>query len=343
MLGQRYVVKQGDTLSELSNKFLGNASRWKDIYDLNNRADVAAAGDGILDPDMLLIGQVIYIPVTRGVSQSSMTPLKPSMQVCREAAPGRVPVGVGGGRSGGKSKARKIRSIPFKYNFSDLPSIPIFGTGYIGSISLSGSVTLQSEKSIDFIELNQSGYAVKSKTEADAVFWKVAAESSVGWDVKTKKMKIETGFSIRANNPHAPEIGLSTIICDKTMLPGVKGSLKYPPLKGTADGFLYITSDFAIEVEICPLPVSAKPKPIPVRVYQPVSTPVINWDYVFAGALIVGAGVIIVATVAEDIVTLGAGVADDPVSFAAAAAMVTRGATLWRGATVAGGLAHAFP
>jgi hypothetical protein len=46
----------------------------------------------------------------------------------------------------------------------------------------------------------------------------------------------------------------------------------------------------------------------------------------------VGAAVLVVATVAEDIATAGGGVADDPASFALAATMTQRGLALLRGA-----------
>ena len=48
----------------------------------------------------------------------------------------------------------------------------------------------------------------------------------------------------------------------------------------------------------------------------------------------VGAAIIVTATVVEDIVTLGIGIADDPASFAAAAAMTQRGLVLLKGAQV---------
>lgn len=60
-----------------------------------------------------------------------------------------------------------------------------------------------------------------------------------------------------------------------------------------------------------------------------------GWDYFWGGLLVVGAGVIIVATITEDIVTFGAGVADDVPSFAAATAMLTGGISLFK--TVNGG------
>ena len=47
-------------------------------------------------------------------------------------------------------------------------------------------------------------------------------------------------------------------------------------------------------------------------------------------ALVALAGVIIVATIVEDIITAGIGVADDAPSFAAAAAMFTSGIVLFK-------------
>ena len=55
-----------------------------------------------------------------------------------------------------------------------------------------------------------------------------------------------------------------------------------------------------------------------------------DWAYAIGTALIVGAVVIIVATIAEDIITLGFGIADDAVSFALAAGMLGRAWTMIR-------------
>lgn len=51
-----------------------------------------------------------------------------------------------------------------------------------------------------------------------------------------------------------------------------------------------------------------------------------NWKYVVGTGLLVGAGLLVVGTIVEDVVTGGAGIADDPASFAAAGAMATAGA-----------------
>ena len=55
------------------------------------------------------------------------------------------------------------------------------------------------------------------------------------------------------------------------------------------------------------------------------------WQTIAAVGLFVVSGGIIIATLAEDIVTLGAGVADDPVSFGAAAAAYSAAMIMWTG------------
>jgi LysM repeat protein len=50
--GWTYTVKQGDTLSSIAARQLGNASRWQEIRTLNN----------IRDPNMINVGQVLRMP-----------------------------------------------------------------------------------------------------------------------------------------------------------------------------------------------------------------------------------------------------------------------------------------
>ncbi|MGW0120374.1 SpvB/TcaC N-terminal domain-containing protein [Streptomyces sp. NPDC003327] len=66
--------------------------------------------------------------------------------------------------------------------------------------------------------------------------------------------------------------------------------------------------------------------PVPVTAPQPQRSRLQTAaKYVGAGVLIVGAGLLIVGTLAEDVATGGAGIADDPASFGAAAAMARTG------------------
>lgn len=59
---QFYVVEKGDTLSELAEQLLGDASRWPEIYRLNS--------EKILDLDILPVGEKLQIPVENTDSSS---------------------------------------------------------------------------------------------------------------------------------------------------------------------------------------------------------------------------------------------------------------------------------
>ena len=50
----RYVVQQGDTLTLIAARVLGDASRWEEIYDLNHEA--------LGDPDRIYEGMVLWVP-----------------------------------------------------------------------------------------------------------------------------------------------------------------------------------------------------------------------------------------------------------------------------------------
>jgi nucleoid-associated protein YgaU len=51
---QTYTVVKGDTLSKIAKDFLGNANRWREIFDANR--------DQISNPDLIRPGQVLKLP-----------------------------------------------------------------------------------------------------------------------------------------------------------------------------------------------------------------------------------------------------------------------------------------
>lgn len=51
-----YTVKKGDTLSEIAQRELGAASRWKEIFEANRGT--------LNDPDRIMPGQVLTLPKT---------------------------------------------------------------------------------------------------------------------------------------------------------------------------------------------------------------------------------------------------------------------------------------
>lgn len=322
MLGTLYVVKDGDTLWDISAKHLGDPMRWPEIHEHNNNINVVInTGTKIVDPNLIFVGQKIYIPGVKSLLKPAMPPIvKPTPNPGKERA------------------KKKIYSVPFKYSFDDLPSIVIASPAYIVTVTLKGSVTIQAKDAVDFITFTKKGFEISAKKEADHALGKLVTETQVGYNPATKELSFEIGFTSHSNNPHALKTKAAAGISTKTGLPVIKGSIIAPDIKGTVNNHIYVTSGLNIEIEITPRPPTAKPTPHPVPVPVPVPVPTAKpvpsspstWDYIKGGLLITGAVILVVATVVEDVVTLGAGVADDPASFALASVMVTGAFVLFK-------------
>jgi LysM domain len=330
MSGTRYVVQKGDTLSGLAQRFLGGPNRWPMLFEHNNSPAITAlTKTKIVDPDLIFIGQVLYIPQSgdaEGSSSSSVS--SPPLPVARPSPPGAKPVAPS---VPARPALRQVRGIPFKYSLDLLPPITLHSPVHVATIKLSGSVTLQPEKAVDFAELTKDGFELKAKRESDLGFAKLVGETSVGFNPMTKQISFENGITTHSNVPYAPTTSASVGVSSLTGLPSYKTTIQAPEIKGRIEGFFYVTSRWKVEIEITPKPPTAVPRPVPVpaRRPQPVRSPS-KWEYLAAAGLIAGAGVLIVATVVEDIVTLGAGLADDVPSFAAASAMFVGGVTVFK-------------
>lgn len=60
----KYTVKSGDTLSDIANEKLGDADRWREIYEANKEV----VGD---DPDTIQPGMELEIPEKEEPAASS--------------------------------------------------------------------------------------------------------------------------------------------------------------------------------------------------------------------------------------------------------------------------------
>ncbi|MET1255922.1 hypothetical protein [Aliikangiella maris] len=212
-----------------------------------------------------------------------------------------------------------------------MPSITITSPTHIATIKLKGAITLQSAKPVDFATLTKTGFEITAKREADVALGKLVTNSQSGYNAKTNEITLEMGITTHSNVPYSPKTTVAAGVSSKTGLPVLKGNIEAPEIKGKLGDFHYVTGNLAFAIEITPRPPTAKPQPVPVP--APSAKPVPQrdgCDYLWGSLLIAGAGLLIVATIAEDVVTLGVGVADDVPSFAAAAAMFAGGVMLFK-------------
>jgi len=298
-------------LWDLSNKYLGDPLKWPELFEHNNQNSVVSnTGTRITDPDLIFIGQKIYIPT----GKQANTP-KRKLQTKPDAA---------------KKKARRqVYSIPFKYELNSVPEQVVASPAYIATISLKGSITIQSSKAVDFTVMKSSGFEITAKREADRILGNLLSEVKLDFNPASNELKLEYGFTTHSKSPYAPTGKVTAGVSSKTGLPVLKSSIIAPDIKGKIKGYMYTTSGLEIEVEITPNTGTADPKLVPSPAQQTTTENSI-WHQLLGGALIIGAGAIIIATIAEDVVTAGAGVADDPASFAAASAIFVRGMALMK-------------
>lgn len=79
--GGTYTVRQGDSLSKIAQRLLGDASRWREIYELNRQS--------IQNPNLIYPGQVFVLP--GGAAKAAIAP--PATRSAAPAQPVSAPAG----------------------------------------------------------------------------------------------------------------------------------------------------------------------------------------------------------------------------------------------------------
>lgn len=319
-----YIVKKGDTLWDLAGKYLDDPTRWPEIWHFNNREysspkikSKVKPSRYIDNPDLIFIGQHILIPVGDNHRQA----IKSSPQ-----------------EKGNTPAKSRVRMIPFKYELGTKIFEAYLPGGFKATITIKGSITIQSEKTVDWLEFNKEGFEVKVAREYETPLNQLVSEYNLGVNEKTKQIDFSCGVTVNSKTPYATKYQSKVSIDPLSGLPKYTTTIMYPEIKGKLNNYFYIANGFSVEIEIVkqgdiarriPVPIT---KPVPVKLPQQTSSS--GWRYAGGVLLIVGAVVVVVATVVEDIGTGLTGTADDPASFSLAATMTERGLALLRGAQV---------
>lgn len=330
MLGKKVIVRKGDSLWKLAEQYLGSGRKWRTLLDYNNSPDVVKeTKTRIIDPDLIFIGQTLYIPGGAVTPAPSPTPApvpkkpsnsKPSARPQPKPSAQRLP------QDTAKQRANDLVGIPLKYDLQQLPEINLISPVYLVKVKMTGSITIQAKKAVEFAEITPEQLKITAKREADMALQKLVSECEAAYNPATGEVEFEMGITLHSKMKYAPSFKIATAV-SSSGLPVIKASTKYPPIKGEIGLHHYASSDFGVVIEFTKRPESPRPQPQPIT--QPVLERKFNWDYAIGTGLLIGAGVIVIATVAEDIATLGLGIADDAPSFAAASAMFAGGLAMY--------------
>lgn len=322
---ERYVVKAGDNLWDITKAKLGAGSQWPRIWRYNNRRDVVAAtGRGIPNPDLLHPGQVLLLPVLPSASAPAPVPAERSGQQLRRApASPAAPLS--------RQLPGVTSPISFKYKLDDIKFPPIVRPGVLLEMRMTGDVLLMSKKSYPALYVTSRGEVELQVTrEANAAWGKLVYDTRLIYDAPGNRLTYRSMLVAQSRTPNAPSSAVGVEIGTNSPVPKIRYEIRLPKLEGSIDGFLYVAFDVKLVVEMTPLPQGPGSGPSA----QPVRSPATNWNRVIGTGLMVAGGTIIVATLVEDFFTGGWGALDDPASFAAAAALFARASALLRGGAV---------
>lgn len=312
MLGIRYSVQPGDTLWGLAGRFFGDPAKWPLIHEHNNSAQaMAATGCRIADPNLIFVGQVIYIPDQRpqAIPTSSSPQSSPSGAMPRH--PDSFP-----------KARREVRGIPFRYDLDKLPSITVASAGCLASVKLSGSVTIQPRKPYTFLEISQQGFEIQAKRRSDLVLGKLLSDSKVRWRPSTQEVSFENGIAACSQHQPAPVPAKAAGFSSRTKQPVLKARLRHSSLTGELDDHIFAAQ--SLEAEIVIMPKHFPPQPGSAAPPRSASDPS-GWDCL-VGDSSQSDEVLLVAAIVGDI--CAAGMRGGPARFAEASPMLSPGMRL---------------
>jgi LysM repeat protein len=363
MLGKPYIVASGDNLWNIAKKELGGGSQWPRIWRYNNRREVKkVTGRGIANPDLIYVGQVLLIPVISGMPKTPAGEITPP----RHLAPAQKPTGPqhpavarpapsrtapspqpqrlpGNAQNSGpltQQAGQFYPSVSIEYDLSGPKFPPMITPTAIIEIKMFGILVIKSHPSRvgGYTLMNWKEHEIQMTREMNHAFGTLVSDNRFIFNDQTKAITVRSMLVSKSNTPNTPATAIGIQMDSQTLIPKLRAEIRFPKLEGTIGNFAYGTANLLFIIEITPIPPRpplSSPQPVRVPVPVPVEEPATNWGKVIGVGLVVAAGAIVVGTLVEDFFTAGAGVADDPASFAASAALFARGMTMVRGAATA--------
>ncbi len=356
MLGERYVVRGGDNLWNISKHHLGAGSQWPRIWRYNNRADVIrATGHGVPDPDLIHPGHVLLLPTLAGARSKPDKAGVPGQGNSHggghgggHASPGsHAPHPGASGQpqrspAGGGDLSRQLPSlhspISIKFKLDDLRMPPLVQPGLIMEVRMTGEVVLMTKKSYPALYVtNRRELELQVTSQANQAFKMLTSDNRLIYDARDQRLTLRSMLVSQSTTPNVPTTAVGVQMDSHSPLPKLRFELRLPKLEGPSIlDFKYVAMGVTLVVELTPTPL---PPSGPSA--QPQRVPHTDWARVIGTGLVVAAGVVVVGTLVEDFFTAGAGVADDPASFAVAGSSFARGMLMLRGAAAAAALPRA--
>lgn len=331
-----YTVAPKDCLWNLAERFYQQPTLWPQLFAYNNRPEIIQrTGTAILDPDLILIGQKLVIPerdqligkgseIKRKISEQRQVHQQRDARNTTHIHHLRQsqPVQPGGEEPMARSQAKPLAKPAVVVELGESKIPPVKGKGFSINLSINGKLIIQGTQAVvDGLTVeNLSRVKFKAKQETETAAGTLIQDAKLSFDPKARKLTISCGLTSKSNIPNAPEVALVAGV-NALGQPTLKGTSTHKLVKGKLPGYAFASEEVTFEVEV-----TLEDDTQNINVQNLADASSINWSNVLgvtgAVLLVAGAAIFVVGTLAEDVVTLGAGVADDPASFAIAAGMV---------------------
>lgn len=342
MLGDRYTVVRGDNLWRIAARTLGGGAQWPRIWKYNNRKEVVRiTGRALPDPDFIKIGQVLLIPrlptpVVRPIVEDEDSgghlPTAVEPHVSKQQQQPSAASAASSERGSLSSATRgAISKVSFKYRGKDLRWPPQdVGTAII-EVRMTGDVLLMTKQAYPATFITSRGEVELQLTSAaNHAFGALVSDTRVVFDPLQNTVTLRSMLVSQSKTPNLPATALGVEMGSLSPVPKLRAEMRLPKKTvGSIGVFDYAAVDVKFVVEVTPKrnsppsPPSLRPEraPLPTQATHPSN----GWATWIGAGLVLTAVGIVVATVVEDYLTVGVGVADDPESMAAAGAALARG------------------
>ena len=342
----RYTVVPKDCLWNLAGRFYGDATLWPLIFEYNNLPDIVKrTGSRILDPDLILIGQILIIPdaqLARRYGQFGLDQVKSNISHARQehsrkgAAEHRQirrieqtqPQPARGAEPMGQHTARRIIAPAYEFDLGKSTIAESRGPGYVLTATLGGKLIVQSTQTAIFDVKAKSldNLEISSKHQTETVAGKLISELKFDFDSSSRSVKLSGGIASQSNIKNAPLVKMEASL-NALGQPAIKGSVIYDIVEGHVSHYAIVGEKIRFDIEIT-LEQQPGEEQQESNIWEAVNKTIAG------SVLVIGAVWLVAGTLIENIITSGAGLADDPVTFAIAARMIISGGRLLKGHTL---------